>query len=110
MYRSRFVHTTAVASAPPTHAPSSSSGPAMRFGAWSERRLKLASFFLLDALLFLPAGFFLGGINPTEVDPAPGVLLVPIGALLLLIAVGLIAWSATRPGGPGGVGTSGSAT
>src|SRR2546422_7029253 len=81
-----------------------------QFGAWSERRLKLASFFLLDALLFLPAGFFLGGINPTEVDPAPGVLLVPIGALLLLIAVGLIAWSATRPGGPGGVGTSGSAT
>src|SRR4051812_9384176 len=28
-----------------------------QFGRWSERRLKLASFFLIDALLLLPAGF-----------------------------------------------------
>src|SRR5439155_9533349 len=59
----------------------------IHFGRWSERRLKLASFLLTDALLFLPAGFFLGGIGHTEVDPSPGVLLVPLGALLLLIAV-----------------------
>src|SRR5947209_10036829 len=66
----------------------------VHFGRWSERRLKLASFLLTDALLVLPAGFFLGGIGHTEVDPSPGVLLVPLGALLLLIAVALIAWSA----------------
>jgi hypothetical protein len=66
-----------------------------RFGRWTERRLKLASFFLIDALL-LPVGFFLGGIGHTEVDPSPGILLVPAGALLLLAAVGLIAWSATH--------------
>ena len=66
-----------------------------RFGCWTERRLKLASFFLIDALL-LPVGFFLGGIGHTEVDPSPGILLVPAGALLLLAAVGLIAWSATH--------------
>src|SRR5919202_447006 len=50
-------------------------------------RLRLASFFLTDALLLLPAGFFLGGVGHTEVDPSPGVLLVPVGALLLLLAV-----------------------
>jgi hypothetical protein len=65
-----------------------------QFGAWNERRLKLGSFFLLDALVLLPAGFLLGGVNPSEVDPSPGVLLVPIGALFLLAAVALIAWAA----------------
>jgi hypothetical protein len=69
----------------------------LQFGYWSERRLKLASFFLIDALLLLPLGFFLGGIGHSEVDPSPGVLLVPVGALLLLVAVALIAWSASKP-------------
>ena len=68
-----------------------------RFGSWGERRLKLASFFLTDALVLLPAGFFLGGIGHSEVDPSPGVLLVPVGALLLAAAVALIAWSALGP-------------
>ena|SRR5690349_11835091 len=65
------------------------------FGRWSESRLKLASFFLTDALLLLPAGFFLGGIGHTEVDPSWGVLLVPVGGVLLLAAVAMIAWSAS---------------
>src|SRR5262249_8480292 len=73
-----------------------------QFGRWSTKRLRLASFFLTDALVLLPGGFFLGGIGHSEVDPSPGVLLVPVGALLLLIAVGLIAWSATGPDQPGG--------
>src|SRR5687767_5711737 len=34
-----------------------------RFGVWTDRRLKLASFFLLDGLVLLPLGFFLGGIG-----------------------------------------------
>jgi hypothetical protein len=72
------------------------------FGRWTERRLKLASFLLIDALLLLPAGFFLGGVSHSEVDPSPGVLLVPVGALALLVAVGLIAWSAARPDDPKG--------
>jgi hypothetical protein len=65
-----------------------------QFGVWTEKRLKLASFFLIDALLLLPLGFFLGGIGHSEGDPSFGVLLVPIGALLLLIAVGLTALAA----------------
>jgi hypothetical protein len=64
-------------------------------GRWTEWRLKLASFFLIDALVLLPAGFFLGGLDHSEADPSRGILLVPVGATLLLIAVALIAWSAT---------------
>jgi hypothetical protein len=70
------------------------------FGRWTERRLKLASFFLIDALALLPLGFFLGGIGHTEVDPSLGILLVPVGALFLLIASALIAVSASGPDGP----------
>lgn len=66
-----------------------------QFGVWTERRLKLTSFLLIDALIFLPVGFFLGGFGHSEVDPSLGILLVPIGAIFLLISVALIAWSAT---------------
>jgi hypothetical protein len=67
----------------------------MQFGVWTERRLKLVSFFLIDALVLLPAGFFLGGFGHSEGDPSLGILLVPLGAIFLLIAVAFIAWSAT---------------
>jgi hypothetical protein len=66
-----------------------------QIGRWTARRLKLASFFLIDALVLLPAGFFWGGLGHSEGDPSPGILLVPVGAVLLLIAVACIAWSAT---------------
>jgi len=72
-----------------------------QLGRWDERPLRLASFFLIDALVLLPAGFFLGGLGHTEVDPGPGILLVPVGALLLLVGVGLVAGAATRSAGPG---------
>jgi len=68
-----------------------------QFGRWSEKPLRLASFLLMDALVLLPLGFFLGGAWHTEVDPALGILLVPVGAAFLLVAVALIAWAATRP-------------
>jgi hypothetical protein len=63
----------------------------------SEKRLKLTSFCLIDALVLLPLGFFLGGINPGEGDPGVGVLLVPVGAAFLLVGVLLAAISATSP-------------
>ena len=44
----------------------------------------LTSRSLIAAGVLLPAGFFLGGLAPYGGDPAPGILLVPIGALLLI--------------------------
>ncbi len=71
--------------------------------AWGEWRLRLASFLVMDALLLLPAGFFLGGVGCTEMDPSAWVLLVPVGALALLVGVALTAWSVTfSEGGPSG--------
>lgn len=67
-----------------------------QFGRWSPGRLKLASFFLLDALVLIPVGFFLGGLYPSETDPWLGILLVPLGAVLLFVAVALVAFSAWR--------------
>jgi hypothetical protein len=60
------------------------------FGHWTPGRLRLASFFLLDAAWLMPLGFFLGGLMPGETDPSVGIVLVPVGAVLLLIAVTLI--------------------
>ncbi len=71
-----------------------------RFAWRSPGRLRLASFLLLDAAVLLPGGFFLGGIGHAEGDPSYGVLLVPVGATLLLVAVALIvleAWRSSRP-------------
>jgi hypothetical protein len=69
----------------------------VHFGRWNAARLRLASFFLLDALLLMPAGFFLGGLTHSESDPALGVLLVPVGAILLFCAVILVLSSARNP-------------
>ena len=47
---------------------------------------------LVAATLLLPLGFFLGGIVFYAGDPGIGVLLVPIGGVLLLLALFWIAW------------------
>jgi hypothetical protein len=76
-----------------------------QFGRWTAERIKLASFFLLDAAVLIPLGFFLGGLFPGESDPWLGILLVPPGALLLFIAVVLIivsAWGESENTEPGG--------
>jgi hypothetical protein len=65
-----------------------------QFGRWTPARLRLASFFLLDAAVLIPVGFWLGGLAPARTDPMWGVLLVPPGAALLAVAVALVAWSA----------------
>lgn len=71
-----------------------------RFAWGSPGRLRLASFLLLDAAVLLPAGFFLGGLGHAEGDPSYGVLLVPLGAVLLFVAVALIVWEAWRSSKP----------
>ena len=54
-------------------------------------RDRLASRCLLGASILLPGGFFAGGLVYYAGDPGPGVLLVPVGAVLLLTAVFLMA-------------------
>ena len=46
---------------------------------------------LIGASLLLPGGFFLGGVDFYGGDPGLGILAVPVGAALLVIAVFLVA-------------------
>jgi hypothetical protein len=54
-------------------------------------RVRLMSAALIGAGILLPAGFFLGGVAFYGGDPGLGVLLVPIGGVLLLVAIFSIA-------------------
>ena len=63
---------------------------ASRF-APAERAAKRASSLLVAATVLLPGGFLLGGLFARGSDPGPGVLLVPVGALALFVAVLLVA-------------------
>jgi hypothetical protein len=51
---------------------------------------------LRTAVVLLPAGFFLGGLWHFKDDPGLGILLVPIGALLLLVTALHIGWSVAK--------------
>lgn len=57
---------------------------------------RAASLSLLWGSVVMPAGFFLGGLVIHDGDPGLGVLLVPIGALLLLYGVGSAARALSR--------------
>jgi hypothetical protein len=61
--------------------------------------LVAASRCLLGALVLLPAGFFAGGAAVHGGDPGLGVLLVPPGALLLVVALFLTARAASAGAG-----------
>jgi hypothetical protein len=64
--------------------------------ALRERRLRLVSFSLIGALTLMPLGFFLGGLKLYGGDPGPGILLVPVGAILLLAGVGAFTFEVVR--------------
>ena len=71
---------------------------------WTARARGAASLCLRGATLLMPAGFFLGGVFIYAGDPGLGILLVPVGGLLLLVAVFLTAvgvghWRVETPGG-----------
>lgn len=51
------------------------------------RHLRMISTSLIMASVFLPGGFFLGGIVVYGGDPGLGILAVPIGAALLVVAI-----------------------
>jgi hypothetical protein len=57
------------------------------FSSWPEPNRRLASATLLAATVLMPAGFFLGGLFIYAGDPGLGILLVPVGGVLLFVAV-----------------------
>lgn len=63
--------------------------------AWPASPRRLASGCLTGAGVSMPAGFFVGGIFIHGGDPGLGILLVPLGGVMLFIAV-LLAARATR--------------
>lgn len=64
---------------------------AMTMRAKPETQRPLASGCLLAALLLLPGGFLLGGVWARGGDPGLGVVLVPAGAIALVVGVVSIA-------------------
>lgn len=70
------------------------------------RNRPLISWCLIGASVLLPGGFFLGGTVFYGGDPGVGVLVVPVGAVSMMIAVFLLARMAgattTRTGGTTG--------
>ena len=63
---------------------------------WTSASRAVGSSSLLGATLLMPAGFFLGGVNPSAGDPGIGILLLPAGGLLLIVAVLCSAFAASR--------------
>ena len=59
--------------------------------SWPEPNKRFASASLLGATVLMPAGFFLRGLFIYAGDPGLGILLVPIGGILLFAAVLLTA-------------------
>jgi hypothetical protein len=66
--------------------------------AWADSmfRLRTASSTLVAASVLLPGGFLLGGLTLYDGDPGLGVLLVPVGGLLLLVSVAITALQSGR--------------
>lgn len=57
--------------------------PRLAAGGWR----RVASGALLGASVLLPLGFLLGGLVVYAGDPGAGILLVPVGGLLLVVAL-----------------------
>ncbi|MCD8533914.1 MAG: hypothetical protein LR011_03625 [Verrucomicrobia bacterium] len=57
----------------------------------------LTSQLLKISSILMPAGFLLGGIQIYGGDPGLGIILVPVSAMLLLVAVSLIVFSVKKP-------------
>lgn len=63
---------------------------------WEVNRARLAGRCLFLASLLIPGGFLLGGLVVYGGDPGLGILLVPVGAVCLVIAVLLTALASNR--------------
>jgi hypothetical protein len=66
---------------------------ANQVSAWPASSRTIASYSLIASGVLMPGGFFLGGVWVYAGDPGQGILLVPIGGVLLFVAVLLTALS-----------------
>ena len=66
---------------------------AQQVPTWPARARTIASYSLLATGVLMPGGFFLGGVWVYASDPGLGILLVPVGGVLLFVAVLLTALS-----------------
>lgn len=71
-----------------------------RINLGSERLLRFASPGFIGALVLLPLGFFLGGLRVFGGDPGVGIVLVPLGAVWMLLSVAAFCWSLRGGGQP----------
>ncbi len=69
---------------------------------WPNRSRKIASRALMGGGILLPAAFFFGGLFTYDGDPGLSIYLVPVGALLMWLAVFLTARTASRFSTTGG--------
>jgi hypothetical protein len=65
---------------------------------WALTSRRLASRCLVGATVLLPGGFLLGGLRVYGGDPGLGAILVPLGGVLLIVALYLTARAATLGG------------
>lgn len=56
----------------------------------TDRYLKLASSLIIGAWALMPLGFFLGGIWLYSGDPGLGIVLAPVGAVMMMAGVFLV--------------------
>lgn len=68
------------------------------FGA-NRPRARLAGGLLKISSILMPAGFILGGIRIYGGDPGLGIILVPVGAILMLAAVAIICLDVRKSSG-----------
>ena len=71
-------------------------GLMLEAGPLSTRHVSRFSIALVAASVLLPGGFFAAGVTFYEGDPGVGVVIIPVGAVLLLIALFTIARQAGR--------------
>ena len=61
-----------------------------------ERSRRRAEWMLSAGAVLMPLGFLLGGVLSSESDPSFPILLVPIGGVLVFVALAIVAVNATR--------------
>jgi hypothetical protein len=64
--------------------------------SWPASRKRFASAALLAATALMPAGFFFGGLFVYAGDPGLGIILVPVGGILLFASILLTALAAKQ--------------